>query len=154
MQRKAEMEMAMGGQAAAALVSIGHNYGQSVEFLSGILQLSHSGCVRLIDKLGEQKLVERRPAQDRREVALFLTEAGQLRKRDVLRARREALDSVFDKLGASQQEQFVGLMEIMLKAITANKAEADIICRLCEERDCAQARCPVTIGSIENSAMH
>jgi MarR family transcriptional regulator, negative regulator of the multidrug operon emrRAB len=150
MQRQAEAEISMGGQAAAALVTIGHNFGETVEFLSGILQLSHSGCVRLVDKLHEQSLIERRPGQDRRSVALYLTEAGQRRKRDVLRARREALNSVFDTLDSGEQERFVGLMEVMLKAITSNKSDADIICRLCEERDCAQARCPVTLGSLAN----
>jgi DNA-binding MarR family transcriptional regulator len=152
MQRQAEEEISMGGQAAAAIVTIGHNFGQSVEFLSGILQLSHSGCVRLVDKLAEQSLIERRPGHDLRSVALYLTAAGQQRKRDVLRARREALSSVFDALDAKEQEQFVGLMEIMLKAITASKRDADIICRLCEERVCAQARCPVTLGAAANCA--
>jgi MarR family transcriptional regulator, negative regulator of the multidrug operon emrRAB len=152
MQQRAELEIAMGGQAAAALVTIGHNYGQSVEFLSGVLQLSHSGCVRLVDKLHEQSLIERRPGADRRSVALYLTAAGQQRKRDVLRARREALNSVFDTLNAREQDQFVGLLEVMLKAITASKSDADIICRLCEERDCAQIRCPVTLGAAANSS--
>ncbi len=153
MQQQTEAEISMGGQAAAALVTIGHNYGESVEFLSGILQLSHSGCVRLVDKLHKQALIERRPGKDKRSVALYLTEAGQQRKRDVLRARRTALNSAFDTLNPDEQDQLVGLMEIMLKAITSNKNDADITCRLCEERDCAQARCPVTLGSIANGAM-
>jgi MarR family transcriptional regulator, negative regulator of the multidrug operon emrRAB len=154
MQRRAEAEMSMSGQAAAALVTIGHNVGKSVEFLSSVLQLSHSGCVRLVDKLEEQGWIERRAGRDRRSVALYLTEAGQRRKREVLRARREALDSVFDTLGPREQEQFVGLMEIMLQAITCDKREADITCRLCEERSCAQARCPVTLGAIAHGAAH
>ena len=152
MQRQAEAEIAMGGQAAAALVTIGHNYGQSVEFLSNVLQLSHSGCVRLADKLHEQELIVRKPGVDRRSVALYLTDAGQERKRDVLRARREALDTVFDTLGDHQQEQLVELMEVMLQSITTSKNDADVICRLCEERVCAQARCPVTLGAIAHGA--
>jgi MarR family transcriptional regulator, negative regulator of the multidrug operon emrRAB len=153
MQRQAEAEIGMAGQAAAALVTIGHNFGESVDFLSGILQLSHSGCVRLVDKLDAQSLIERRAGRDRRSVALYLTEEGQQRKRDVLRARREALDSVFETLNAGEQEQFVGLMEVMLKAITSSKSDADIICRLCEERSCAQARCPVTLGAAAHCSM-
>jgi hypothetical protein len=108
-----------------------------------------------VDKLDEQALIVRRAAADRRAVALYLTDAGQQRKRDVLRARREALDSVFDTLGPIDQQQFVGLVESMLKAITSSRSEADIICRLCEERVCAQARCPVTLGAAANSpTMH
>jgi MarR family transcriptional regulator, negative regulator of the multidrug operon emrRAB len=153
MQQRAEAEISMAGQAAAALVTIGHNFGQSVEFLSGILQLSHSGCVRLVDKLDEQGWIERRAGRDRRSVALYLTTAGQQRKREVLRARREALTSVFETLDAKEQEQFVSLMEVMLQAITCSKNDADVICRLCEERSCAQARCPVTLGAAVHSSM-
>lgn len=153
MQRQAEEEINMGGQAAAALVTIGHNFGESVEFLSGILQLSHSGCVRLVDKLAEEGLIERRAGKDRRSVALFLTDTGRQRKRDVLRARRESLNWVFETLDDGQQTQLTQLMEVMLKAITTSKAEADIICRLCEERSCAQERCPVTQGAASHCSM-
>lgn len=151
-QQRAEEAIGMGGQAPAALVTIGHNYGQSVEFLSGVLQLSHSGCVRLVDKLFQQSWIERRAGVDRRTVALYLTHTGRERKRDVLRARRDALDGVIDTLTPRQQEQFVELLEIMLKAVTASKNEADVICRLCEEQVCAQSHCPVTLGSIVNAA--
>jgi MarR family transcriptional regulator, negative regulator of the multidrug operon emrRAB len=153
MQQQAEEEISMAGQAAAALVTIGHNFGESVEFLSGILQLSHSGCVRLVDKLAQEGLIERRPGKDRRSVALYLTEIGRQRKRDVLRARRDALSWVFETLDHRQQEQLTQLMEVMLKAVTTSKAEADVICRLCEERVCAQERCPVTLGAAAHCAM-
>jgi len=143
----------MAGQAAAALVTIGHNFGESVEFLSGILQLSHSGCVRLVDKLAGEGLIERRAGKDRRSVALYLTETGQQRKRDVLAARRDALNGVFETLDRGQQEQFTQLIEVMLKAITTSKADADTICRLCEERVCAQERCPVTLGAAAHCSM-
>ncbi|MGA3156659.1 MAG: MarR family transcriptional regulator [Steroidobacteraceae bacterium] len=153
MQQQAEEEISMGGQAAAALVTIGHNFGESVEFLSGILQLSHSGCVRLVDKLAQEGLIERRAGKDRRSVALYLTETGQQRKSDVLRARRDALNWVFEALDRRQQEHLTQLIEVMLKAITTSKAEADIICRLCEERVCAQERCPVTLGAAAHCSM-
>lgn len=152
MQRQAEQAIGMTGQLPAALVTIGHNYGESVEFLSGILQMTHSGCVRLVDKLHEQKLVERRPGKDRRSLSLYLTPAGRELKREVLQARREALKSVIEELDPQQQLQFVGLLEVMLKGITRCKHDADVICRLCEEQTCAQSHCPVTIGSVVNAA--
>jgi DNA-binding MarR family transcriptional regulator len=153
MQWRAEQAIGLGGQMPAALVTIGHNYGESVEFLSGILQMSHSGCVRLVDKLDEQGLIERRPGKDRRSLSLYLTPKGRVLKREVLRARREALNSVFQALDPQQQAQFVELMEVMLKAMTRCKNDADIICRLCEEQTCAQSHCPVTIGSVVNAAL-
>lgn len=153
MKQLAEQEISMAGEAAAALVTIGHNFGESVDFLSGILQLSHSGCVRLVDKLAEEGLIERRAGKDRRSVALYLTETGQQRKRDVLRARRDALNWVFESLNGGQQAQLTQLMEVMLQSITTCKAEADTICRLCEERTCAQQRCPVTLGAAAHCSM-
>lgn len=152
MQWHAERAIGLGGQMPAALVTIGHNYGESVEFLSGILQMSHSGCVRLVDKLDEQGLIERRPGKDRRSLSLYLTPKGRVLKREVLRARREALDTAFKTLDRQQQACLVELMEVMLKAMTHCKNDADIICRLCEEQACAQSHCPVTIGSVVNAA--
>ena len=153
MQWQAEKAIGLGGQMPAALVTIGHNYGESVEFLSGILQMSHSGCVRLVDKLDEQGLIERRPGKDKRSLSLYLTPKGREFKRDVLRARREALDAVFEKLDDQQQHSLVNLLEVMLTAMTHCKNDADIICRLCEEQTCAQSHCPVTIGSVVNAAL-
>jgi DNA-binding MarR family transcriptional regulator len=154
MQWQAESAIGMGGQVPAALVTIGHNYGESVEFLSGILQMSHSGCVRLVDKLDEQGLIERRPGKDKRSLSLYLTPKGRELKRDVLRARRAALNSAFETLNEQQQVHFVELVEVMLTAMTRCKNDADIICRLCEEQACVQSHCPVTIGSVMNANLH
>jgi len=151
MQWHAEKAIGLGGPIPAALVTIGHNYGESVEFLSGILQMSHSGCVRLVDKLDEQGLIERRPGKDRRSLSLYLTPKGRELKREVLRARREALDGVLETLNGQQQRDLVALLEVMLTGITQCKNDADIICRLCEEQVCAQSHCPVTIGSVVNA---
>jgi DNA-binding MarR family transcriptional regulator len=153
MQWHAEKAIGLGGQMPAALVTIGHNYGQSVEFLSGILQMSHSGCVRLVDKLDELGLIERRPGKDRRSLSLYLTPRGRELKRQVLQARREALDAVFETLDGQQQGHLVHLLEVMLTAMTHCKMDADIICRLCEEQACVQSHCPVTIGSVVNASL-
>ena len=79
MLARIEAEVGLGGQSAAALVVIGFNQGRSVDFLSGALQLSHSGCVRVVDKLAQAGLVQRREGKDRRVVALHLTAVGQRR---------------------------------------------------------------------------
>jgi MarR family transcriptional regulator, negative regulator of the multidrug operon emrRAB len=153
MQWNAEKAIGLGGPIPAALVTIGHNYGESVEFLSGILQMSHSGCVRLVDKLDEQGLIERRPGKDRRSLSLYLTPKGRELKREVLRARREALDGILETLDVGQQRDLVTLLEVILTGITHCKNDADIICRLCEEQVCAQSHCPVTIGSVVNASL-
>src|SRR3569623_1664930 len=65
-----------GGETPAALVVIGYGQGMTNDQLRRILGLSHSGTVRLVDRLVSDQLVERRPAKDGREVALFLTATG------------------------------------------------------------------------------
>ncbi|MDP9012920.1 MAG: MarR family transcriptional regulator [Pseudomonadota bacterium] len=139
-----ETESSIGGQAAAALVTIGANIGCSVDFLRVALQISHSGCVRLIDKLAETALVERRGGKDRRVVALFLTESGQRRAQRVLRTRRKYLDQVLQSLSTKEQKQLTPLLEILLKKVTTSDRDAESICRLCDEAVCPQPLCPVT----------
>jgi hypothetical protein len=56
------------GETPAALIVIG--YGRITnDKLRRILGLSHSGTVRLVDRLVSDRLVERRPGKDGREVA-------------------------------------------------------------------------------------
>jgi MarR family transcriptional repressor of emrRAB len=63
------------GETPAALIVIG--YGPITnDKLRRILGLSHSGTVRLVDRLVSDRLVERRPGKDGREVALHLTAKG------------------------------------------------------------------------------
>lgn len=142
--RRIEAESSIGGQAAAALVTIGANSGCSVDFLRVALQLSHSGCVRLVDKLTETTLVERRGGKDKRVVALFLTDAGQRRVQRVLRTRRKYLDEVLQSLNSKEQKLLIPLLEILLKKVTTSEQDAESICRLCEEAVCPQPLCPVT----------
>ena len=58
------------GESAAAVIFIGYTPGISVEALRQVLSLSHPGTVRLVDRLAEDGLVERRKTKDGRAVAL------------------------------------------------------------------------------------
>lgn len=139
-----QAEFTMQGEAAAALVTIGNNPGQSIGWLSKALQLSHPGTVRLLDKIAEESLVERsRTTIDGRTAALHLTPKGRQRMMSILRARREGIDKALDALTAAEQQQLCGLIERMLDKISDNEI-ADSMCRLCEESVCPQNTCPVT----------
>ena len=137
-------ELSMAGQAAAALVTVKHNRGRSVDFLSGALLLSHSGCVRLVDKLSGAGLIERRQGADKRVVSLFLTPAGEQRVDQILCARRQCLQSLLAPLDAEQERQLTVLLEAMLANLTTSKQQSDVMCRLCEESVCPQPLCPIT----------
>lgn len=149
MLERIETELGLGGQAAAALVVVSFNQGRSIDFLSGALQLSHSGCVRVIDKLAQAGLVERREGRDRRVVALHLTEAGQRRARIVLRARSSYLDGLLQSLNVKQQQHLTALIETLLYDMTTCDEHAEAMCRYCDETVCPQAHCPITLAVVE-----
>ena len=130
--------------AAAALNLIGFYEGCTNGALSASLGLSHTATVRLLDKLEEQELVERRVAEsDQRAVALYLTKKGRARLRDVLAARCTALCDAIASLSRSEERQFGRLLEKILKTMTKTAADADHICRLCDETACPAGICPV-----------
>ena len=77
----------------AAVIVIGHAPTMSIDQLSRILRLSHAGTVRLVDRLVERNLVEKRPsALDRRIMSLTLTTDGW--RPDKLLALRRAASTV------------------------------------------------------------
>lgn len=146
MVERIETEESIAPQAAAALIVIGFNEGRSVDFLSGALHLSHSGCVRLVDKLQGAGWVDRREGKDRRVVALYLTATGHKRAHSILRTRRRYLDGLLQSLSATQQRQFTAQIELMLYEMTGSEEHAEAMCRFCDETACPQERCPITLA--------
>lgn len=132
---------------ASALNVIGYAEGCSNGELGTALQLSHSATVRLLDKLSEAGFVEVRQGQDKRSVAIFLTDAGRERTRSVVEARNHALAELVDLLGPEQREQLDGIAETLLEKMTEAPSDAMYICRLCDEQVCPQDRCPVHLKS-------
>jgi MarR family transcriptional regulator, negative regulator of the multidrug operon emrRAB len=149
MLERIEADLGLSGQSAAALVVVGFNQGRSVDFLSGALQLSHSGCVRLVDKLVDADLLERRRGKDRRVAELHLTDAGERRMQMVLGTRRKYFGRVLQSLNINKQRQFTAMIETMLHDLTTCDEHAEAICRLCDEKVCPQGRCPVTLAVVK-----
>ncbi|WP_035140004.1 MarR family winged helix-turn-helix transcriptional regulator [Fischerella sp. PCC 9605] len=142
-QSAVEASTGHGGETPAALVTLGMEPGISINTLRQILKLSHPGTVRLIDRLEKDGFVERRAGADGRTLALFLTEAGQQRRKEILAQRRQQLQLALDCLTEQEQQQLTTLVEKMLTAITTDETQSDVICRLCEIEVCPQACCPV-----------
>ena len=128
---------------AAALNALGFYEGCSNLRLSQALHLSHTATVRLVDKLEQEGLVESRSGQDKRSVALFLTEAGRERARQILTDRCQTLDGVLAALSAQEQETLAGLLEKMLRGQVKAAGDDDYICRLCDSTACPAESCPV-----------
>src|ERR671915_1052511 len=95
---------AVGGSAAEALVTLaGAGAGGTIDSLAKVVGLTHSGAVRLVDRLARAGLVERRVGADQRSVALHLTPEGRRAARRVLARREAAIESVLAPLTARER---------------------------------------------------
>jgi len=138
MSTRIEQEIALlGGRSLShesALVTISNHPNDSINVLSKVLGLTHSGAVRLINTLENEKLVERsRSDDDGRSVVLRVTAEGRKRADAVLRARRQVTNKVLETLTAEQQQALNSMLETALGGLTADQESARRICRLCDE---------------------
>jgi DNA-binding MarR family transcriptional regulator len=138
-----ETAAAHGASAPAALVVIGTYPGRTIDALRPALGLSHSGTVRLVDRLAADDLVVRGAGTDGRSVSLQLTASGRSAMRGLLTERRRALDRPLAALTVAERRQLERISEKLLAAMTHTQAQADQFCRLCDETVCPTARCPV-----------
>jgi MarR family transcriptional regulator, negative regulator of the multidrug operon emrRAB len=127
----------------AALVCIHWQPGSTIEELRQKLRLSHSGTVRLLDRLEEDGAIERRQGRDGRSVALTLSAQGRRRVREILEARRTVLAGAVAPLSQGERRELGSLLEKVLAGLTRDAGHADQVCRLCDEAVCPAERCPV-----------
>jgi MarR family transcriptional regulator, negative regulator of the multidrug operon emrRAB len=133
------------GPAALAALST-YLEGGPIDGLGRSLGITHSAAVRLVDRLEESGLVERRRGADGRSVAMVMTCAGHRVGREILDARQRALGEVLESLSPSERRTLAGVCEKLLGGLTASRADAGRICRLCDPGVCGHddGRCPVT----------
>ena len=145
--RLAEAAAPAGGTTAAeALVTLhARAAGRSIDALARVVALSHSGTVRLADRLVAAGLAERRPGADQRSTALHLTPAGRRTARQVLRRREAAVQSVLALLTDDQWRQLADVAAAVLARLGAAPDAERRICRLCDLEACGRSRgeCPV-----------
>jgi MarR family transcriptional regulator, negative regulator of the multidrug operon emrRAB len=127
----------------AAVLSLGANPGLSIQSLAGILGLSHSASVRLCAGLAAKGLLDRMTGEDKRVVMLTLTAQGATMRSVLVDARESVLGEAISTLPEPDQVAFGRLISDMLERLTASRAQADHICRLCDETACPSALCPV-----------
>jgi MarR family transcriptional regulator, negative regulator of the multidrug operon emrRAB len=121
-----------GASGPAALVALdGEAGGGSIDTLRRILGITHSGTVRLVDRLAGAGLVERRVGADARAVAVHLTPQGRRMARRVLAAREAALEQVLAPLSAAQRRQLEPLLAAMIGVLGDGR-----ICRSCDATRC------------------
>jgi DNA-binding MarR family transcriptional regulator len=137
----------LGPSAPAALSALeGYLGGEPIDALRQVLALTHSGAVRLVDRLVEAGLAERRPGSDARTVAVELTPTGRVAAEAVREARAAVLGEALAVLSADERATLTRLHEKLLAGLTGDRASARRICRLCDIEACGHHRgtCPVT----------
>jgi MarR family transcriptional repressor of emrRAB len=139
----------LGPSAPAALSALdGYLGGEPIDALRQALGLTHSGAVRLVDRLAAAGLAERRPGPDARSVSVALTPAGQVAAAEVRTAREAALEDALAALTPAERAALTDLHEKLLAGLTggADRATARRLCRLCDVEACGHHRgtCPVT----------
>jgi len=132
-----------GPASTAALVHLSKYRGEGISALRVPLALSHPGCVRLVDRLQEHRLVVRRDAEDGRAVALQLTPSGRARAKRALERRDDALDRALSALTPRERAQLGRLAAKVLARFVRDEAHALQTCRLCDYDVCPDDVCPV-----------
>lgn len=135
--------------AAEALVALhGRRAGSSIDALAAVTGLTHSGTVRLVDRLAEAGMVERRRGADQRSVALYLTPPGRREARRVLARREAAMHSLLAVLTDDQRTALTDVAAQLLGELGAAPDAERRLCRLCDLESCERARgnCPVSRG--------
>lgn len=130
-----------GSSAPAALLSIGTRPYQTIDHLCRTVGLSHSATVRLVETLSKEGLVSKRPGNDRRSTALFLTRKGARVFDRLLARRREVIEGLTQSLSPRKRAALERTLESLLDAVAEDKEEARRMCRLCEHEVCKP--CPI-----------
>ena len=135
-------ELALGGEATAALIVIGHQNGLSINQLGSVLDLSQPGTVRLVDRLTAEGLVARDAVvKDKRMIALSLTAPGRKKRDTLLRRRREVIAEILALIGDEDQAVLERIAMKILGRLPDDAVSATRICRFCDEGRCAS--CPM-----------
>ncbi|MBR1120430.1 winged helix-turn-helix transcriptional regulator [Bradyrhizobium lablabi] len=133
-----------GGETPAALIVLGYGQGMTNDMLRRILGLSHSGTVRLVDRLVSDQLVERRPGKDGREVALHLTARGTASRKELLASRISAVTSLLDVLSPTETKRLGALIRELLARQDTSEMDRFTICRMCDDTVCTNCPLPTS----------
>jgi DNA-binding MarR family transcriptional regulator len=142
-------ELELTASAPAALVTLANHPGQPVDDLRRTLHLTHSGAVRLVDRLEADGLVRRRP--DGRSVRVELTARGRRRHAAVQRARLAAVEEALDALTPAARAQLEPILEAFLAAHGTSPDGLRRICRLCAYDACQRPDCACPVAAAVES---
>ncbi len=137
--------------AVSALGNLG-DPGLSVEQLRGVVGLSQSATVRLVDRLVGRGLVRRSgSSDDRRVTSVQLSAAGRRILARIREIRLAALDAWVASLSRDQRARLAPLLDVLvatgIEPGPVGGSAADFRCRLCDPGACGHPEgCPVTVA--------
>jgi DNA-binding MarR family transcriptional regulator len=142
-----QSDLDLSPMAAAALVQIDGEPGCPIELVAGRIGLTHSATVRVIDKLAERGLVEKdRARKDARAQSLTLSKAGKRTAQQLHTARNRVTDDLLTGLDSAQRQALEAAISIILHRTVEPGREADVTCRVCDDRRCSPDICPIRVN--------
>lgn len=132
------------GSGPAALVHLKAHPGGSVSDLERVVGLSQTGAGRLVDRLVEAGLVDRRAGRDGRTQALSLTRKGLSVAARVLELRATAVAPLLEHLTPEERFDLERLLERIVQGLAHDRPGALRVCRLCDRAACySDPGCPL-----------
>ena len=131
--------------AAAALSALAEFLDNAtLDRIRQVLGLTHSGAVRLIDRLADAGLVTRGPGADGRSRSVSLTDAGRRAAAAGGAARAAYLRESLAMLTPNERATLDGLLGRLMASVVDRKDGGAWICRQCDLGACGRAsgRCP------------
>jgi DNA-binding MarR family transcriptional regulator len=121
----------------------------TIDALARRVGITHSGAVRLVERLVRDGLVQRSRGLDQRSAALALTPEGYRNLRRVLARRELELESLLALLGDEERSEIARSVELLLRRIGETGDDRERICRLCDRDACGHLRgdCPISPAS-------
>ena len=136
------------GAAPAALVALlDFLPGGSVRALSQVVGLTHSGAVRLVDRLVSDGLVVRSRGRDNRSRSITLTPTGKSSALRVRMAREAAISRAIEQITDGERATLTALCERLIAGVTRQRLElraagrtpaGGALCRMCDFAACGR----------------
>jgi DNA-binding MarR family transcriptional regulator len=142
--------------AAATLSALYHFPGHpTVDRLGQVVGLTHSGAVRLVDRLVGAGLVERVPGPDRRSRSVRLTASGRRAARRVSDGRIAYLTSLLAGFSPAETGALHELLGRVMGQVVQHKQGGAWICRMCNLQACgrAEGNCPAANAALTKYGM-
>jgi DNA-binding MarR family transcriptional regulator len=136
----------------------------SVQRLSQVIGLTHSGTVRLVDRLVDAGYVKRLAGRDARSRSPVLTAAGARVAHRVRIAREGAIARHVEKLSETERATLTGLCERLVSAVTKHRLAqraagstpaGGALCRMCDFAACGRDKgnCPAAEAAAPQVAL-